>query len=172
MASFETSPETDLGRALFEELLWVHSMIRRDLDIVRRLASESADIPPGKLKGEIRDLKTNGQLWRLKVGCLRYCRFVHSHHNLEDLAFFPVLRDANQALGPVVDKLESDHRKASVLLDDVEAAAEALTAVDDVGSRQGVRDTLTKLAEDLLAHLECEELEAGPTIRRLQKFDY
>jgi hypothetical protein len=32
--------ETEQGRALFEELLWVHGAIRRDLATVEELASE------------------------------------------------------------------------------------------------------------------------------------
>jgi hypothetical protein len=36
-----SGPETDRGRAIFEELLWVHSTIRRDLEIVEQLAATS-----------------------------------------------------------------------------------------------------------------------------------
>jgi Hemerythrin HHE cation binding domain len=34
MTTFEAKPETDRGRAMFESLLWVHSAIRRDLEVV------------------------------------------------------------------------------------------------------------------------------------------
>jgi hypothetical protein len=86
----EEKPETEIGRALYEELLWIHSMIRRDLATVRRLAADVVtSMPALALSAEIKDLKRDGKLWQLKVGCLRYCRFVHSHHNLEDAAFFP-----------------------------------------------------------------------------------
>jgi hypothetical protein len=37
--------ETDRGKAIFEELLWVHSIIRRDLEIVEQLA---ADVSEGR----------------------------------------------------------------------------------------------------------------------------
>jgi hypothetical protein len=73
---------TPQGRALFEELLWVHSVVRRDLDTVEQLARAVADGMPGELlESELRELKTSGPLWQLKVNCLRYCRFVHSHHH-------------------------------------------------------------------------------------------
>jgi hypothetical protein len=170
MDTFEEKPETELGRALYEELLWIHSAIRRDLVTVRRLAADVASsMPAHALSAEIKDLKRDGKLWQLKMGCLRYCRFVHSHHNLEDAAFFPALREANPALNPVVDKLEDDHRKVSDLLDAVEEGADVLTKIDSDAVRRSITDTLTVLAERLLEHLDYEEQNVGPTTRRLQK---
>jgi Hemerythrin HHE cation binding domain len=171
MATFEALPETEVGRALFDELLWVHSMIRRDLGIVERLAADAAsNLPAEKLKDKIKDLKTNGRLWQLKVGCLRYCRFVHSHHNAEDALLFPALRQADPAVDPIVSRLEADHRKVSVLLDAVEDFASALTSVDDGKIRARLVDALKELATHLLEHLDFEELNAGPTLRRLKEF--
>jgi iron-sulfur cluster repair protein YtfE (RIC family) len=169
MTAFEATPETEQGRALFEELIWIHGMIRHDLTVVQQLAvNVISNLSPEEVHAEIARLRTNGPLWQLKVNCLRYCRFVHSHHNLEDAAFFPALRQANPALAPVVDKLEADHRAVSDLLDAVEESADVLTKVDSDAVRRAVADALDALAAELLAHLEYEELNAGPTIRRLQ----
>jgi hypothetical protein len=69
------NPETEQGRALFHELLWVHSVVRRDLETVRRLAAEVVDgLPAKQLNAELDELQTNGPPWQLKVNCLRYCR--------------------------------------------------------------------------------------------------
>src|ERR1700680_522073 len=104
--------ETDQGRALFEELLWVHSFIRRDLAIVEQLAADVAVGLAGEaLQDALSELKTTGPLWRLKVSCLRYCRFVHAHHGAEDVLLFPMLRAADRSIGPVVDRLEAEHRR-------------------------------------------------------------
>ena len=85
-----SSPETDRGRALFEELLWVHSIIRRDLEIVEQLAADVGDGLPGEaVEDALGELKTNGPLWRLKVSCLRYCSHVHAHHGAEDVLLVP-----------------------------------------------------------------------------------
>ncbi len=168
MSTFEDKPETEIGRALYEELLWVHSMIRRDLTTVRQLALDVAmSMPPHEVAEEIKNLKRGGKLWQLKMGCLRYCRFVHSHHNLEDAAFFPSLRAANPAIHTVVDKLEDDHRKVSDLLDAVEEGADILTKIDSDSVRRGIVDTLKVLSERLLEHLDYEELNVGPTLRRM-----
>jgi hypothetical protein len=101
MSEFTEGPETPEGKALFEELLWVHGMVRRDLDTVRRLADEcQAGRPAEELADEIRELETNGPLWRLKVNCLRYCRFVHSHHGAEDALLFGGCVRRTRRLGP------------------------------------------------------------------------
>jgi hypothetical protein len=163
-------PETDRGRAMFNELLWVHSVLRRDLGIVEQLA---ADVHGG-LSGEavqnaLSELKTTGPLWQLKVNCLRYCRFVHAHHGAEDVLLFPSLRALNPSIGPVVDRLEADHRRVSDLLDGIEAAARSLTDTGAAGARLQVTDGLRELHVHLLEHLDYEERNAGPTLRRLDR---
>jgi hypothetical protein len=163
-------PETEQGRALFQELLWVHRILRRDLDTVERLALEVASGMSGSdLEAELRELKTSGPLWQLKVSCLRYCRFVHMHHNAEDVLLFPALRAADPSIAPVVDRLEADHLRVSDLLDAVEAGAQRLT--NGVGdARERVVLGLEELHAHLLEHLDYEELQAGPVMRRLERF--
>jgi hemerythrin-like domain-containing protein len=121
-----------------------------------------------ELEAELRELKTAGPLWQLKVNCLRYCRVVHLHHGLEDAMLFPALREADPDIGPVVDRLEADHRRVSDLLDAVEAAAARLTAADE-DARADVVVTLDALHGHLLEHLDYEELRAGPVLRRLER---
>ena len=163
-----SATESEPANPLFEELLWVHSMIRRDLGIVAALAEAVVDgLEPGEVRDRIEDLKANGPLWQLKVNCLHYCRFVHSHHNLEDAALFPVLRRVNPDLDPVVDKLEADHRQVSVLLDEVEAAAADLTGDDNGEGRARVVVALEALGAALLEHLDFEERSIESTLARM-----
>jgi hypothetical protein len=158
--------ETERGRALFEELLWVHSVIRHDLDVVERLAAEvDGGLAGAAVEDALDELKTTGPLWRLKVNCLRYCHHVHAHHGAEDVLLFPALRAADPSIDPVVDRLEADHVRVSHLLDAVEAAARALTDGDGE-ARLRVVDGLHELRVHLLEHLDYEEAEAGPVIRR------
>jgi hypothetical protein len=154
------------GELLVQELLWVHGMIRRDLQTVEQLANQvRAGAPPEQIRAEIGSLQTNSPLWKLRVNCLYYCRFVHSHHRLEDRMLFPALRRSNPALGPVVDQLEADHRRVSDYLDEVEAAADSLVHQDTADNRRRVVDALNVLAEQLLAHLAYEEEAISPTLR-------
>jgi hemerythrin-like domain-containing protein len=113
-------------------------------------------------------LKSNGMLWRFQVSCLRYCSFVHSHHHAEDVEFFDELEQTNPAVAPVVERLRAEHRAVSDYLDDVEAAARALSKDDSVDARRAVADALDVLKGHLLAHLEYEELNVAGTARRLR----
>lgn len=158
------------GGTLFDELLWVHGMVRKDLQRVRELAAAAAngDASTAEVRDGIAELETNGPLWRLKVNCLHYCSFVHSHHNAEDAMLFPALRAANPDLGPIVDRLETEHRWVSHLLDEVEEAARELSDVSGADAdRARVADALDDLAEHLLDHLQFEEESVAETMREM-----
>jgi hemerythrin-like domain-containing protein len=169
MTELEARPETRRGRAIYDMLLAVHGAIRRDLERVERLAEQALDgLPAEEISQELDEIKRDGMLWHLQIDCLRYCRFVHMHHNAEDREFFPELRETNPALNPVIDRLQGDHRRVSEQLDAVEAAASALAKDEGKAARQGVVDALRDLAEDLLDHLDYEELSIESTVRRLK----
>jgi iron-sulfur cluster repair protein YtfE (RIC family) len=156
---------------LFDELRWVHSMIRRDLGKVAALAEDAAGgAAPAELRERIGELKEESLLWQLRSGCLRYCRFVHSHHGLEDSALFPTLRGVDPAIGAVIDRLESEHREVAVLLDEVEAAAVALDADDGSESRAALVAALGRLGELLLAHLDFEEDSLEPVLAKMSSW--
>jgi len=170
-ANFEANPETDRGRAIYDLLLSVHRKIRRDLDRVEALAAEALEgLPAEELRRQLDEIKRDGMLWRLQVDCLRYCRFVHLHHNAEDGDFFPELREANPAISPVIDRLQADHRRVSHDLDAVEAAANALTHGEGTEARKAVVEALQRLADNLLAHLDYEELSLQPTVVRVREW--
>jgi hypothetical protein len=166
MAEAHGAPSEHPGDHLVQELLWVHGMIRADLEVVRRLAGEVlAGKAPEEVRQEIITLQTRSPLWQLKVNCLYYCGFVHVHHHGEDAHLFPALRRSNPALGPVVDKLEADHRRVADILDEVESGADALVRQDTPAGRDRIVDALNTLAEHLLAHLDYEEKHISPTLR-------
>ena|SRR2546423_2592540 len=171
LKAFEARAETARGQAIYELLLSVHRRIRRDLERVERLAAEAlGGLSAKELREQLDEIKRDSMLWRLQVDCLRYCRFVHLHHNAEDGDFFPELREANPAINSVIDRLQAEHRRVSDDLDAVEAAANALA--DDEGqlARKAVVDTLQGLADNLLAHLDYEELSVRPTVLRIREW--
>ena len=156
------------GEAMVAELKWVHDMIRRDLRTVRQLAADVASgLPASQIRAGVRSLAASGPLWQLKINCLQYCRFVHSHHHAESIMLFPRLRRANPALSPVVDKLEADHLSISGLLDEVGEAAQKLSSGEDPAVRERLIQALQKLSTDLLAHLRYEEENISDTLRAL-----
>ena len=170
MTTLDERPETDRGRAVFQDLLWVHAAIRRDLEIVEGLAAEVEEGLSGEaVQDALKDLRTTGPLWQLKVNCLRYCRFVHSHHRAEDALLLPALRAVDQSMDWVVDRLEADHARVSDLLDAIEDGARALNGTATGTARQWVTEGLQELPSHLLEHLDYEERSAGPAIRRLER---
>jgi len=163
-----TSPESRQkpGGSFVQELLWVHDMIRRDLSAVRRLAADALNgAPPEDLSAEIESLQTKGPLWKLRMNCMHYCRFVHGHHSLEDRALFPALRESNPGLAPVIEKLESDHRAIAVHLDEIAESIGELQWDETASSRRRLSSALDDLSEHLLEHLDYEEKAVTPTLR-------
>ena len=166
---FEDLPETARGRMLHRALLAVHASIRRDLTSVEQLATAVLDgLSADGVREELEALKSDTMLWQFQVSCLRYCSFVHMHHNAEDTLFFDELEETNPAIRPVVDRLRADHRAVSDYLDTVEAAARALSEDDGYEARRAVADALDVLKGHLLAHLDYEELNVATTARRLR----
>ncbi len=153
------------GEYLLHELKAMHNALRHDLTVCRALADQvAAGAAPEHIRAQITSLQTSSPLWKLRANCLYYCRFVHTHHTIEDMALFPALRRANPGLGPVIDKLMADHRQVSSLLDEIEVGAKALLLQDGTTARTRVVDALNDLATDLLAHLAFEEEAIGPTL--------
>ena len=166
---FEDRAETARGRMLYQSLLAVHSLIRSDLTRVERLAAAVLDgLPAEGVHEELEALKSNGVLWQFQVSCLRYCGFVHMHHNAEDREFFDELEETNPAIRPVVERLRAEHRAVSDYLDAVEAAARTLSEDESHDARRAVADALDVLEGHLLAHLDYEEQNIASTARRLR----
>lgn len=167
------NPRNSPGDALVAELRWVHDLIRRDLRTVRQLAAEVASGRPAEeVRAGIRSLAAGGPLWQLKLNCLHYCHFVHSHHGAESIALFPALRRVNPELDPVVDKLEADHLSVSALLGAVETAARELGGAEDPAGRERLALALHNLSEELLAHLSYEEEQISDTLRTLSRWPF
>jgi hypothetical protein len=148
-------------------------MIRRDLATVRGMAADvTAGMPVADVRAGIESLATNGPLWQLRINCMRYCQFVHAHHHGESAEIFPALRRTNPALNPVVDKLEADHRAVADLLDEVQAAAGALSTHEGTDARDRLSRALLALSVDLLTHLEYEEEHISDTLRTWTGWPY
>ena len=169
MSMVEEGATHPRGEALLEELLFIHGMIRQSLDTVAALVEQVTDgAPVGQIRASVNELASTSLVWRLRESCMQYCYFVHLHHNHEDAHWFPALRGANPKLDPVIDRLEADHKLVSEHLDDVDEAARRV--VDDENSRADLAAKLGRLAEHLTAHLDYEETNLGPTLRRLRSW--
>jgi hypothetical protein len=150
---------------MFRELLTIHAMLRRDLSLVRRLADEVRfGLSPEDIITQVRELETNSPFWRLKFGCMHYCRFVHHHHTIEDAAVFPMVRKYDPSLNSVVDRLEEDHLVVHHITERIVAAADRMAADPSDEHRYEVAQGLLALEEHLLSHLAFEEQSLGPLL--------
>jgi hypothetical protein len=156
------------GEALLEELKWIHGIIRGNLKVIQEVIAEIVEgAPADRVRAQIDELAATSLVWRLRVDCMRYCSLVHAHHHAEDVLFFPFLCQVNPALRSVTDKLQADHVAVSDYLDTVEAAAARIAA--DESARQELVRALSELSDHLITHLDYEEANLAPTLRRLKE---
>lgn len=158
--------EAPFGVAVHRQLKLIHQMLRNDLTVCRELAAEvAAGASSAHVAERIAELQSTSPIWNLQVNCLYHCRIVHMHHHGEDVDMFPALRRSNPDLGAVVDRLESDHRAISVLLDNVESLARTLDDRTTSEERDTLVIALRDLATRLLEHLAFEEENIAATMR-------
>jgi Hemerythrin HHE cation binding domain len=158
-----SSTERDEG--MFRELLYIHTMLRRDLLTVGRLAKAARDgLDPASIVSEIHSLETTSPLWQLKFGCMHYCRFVHGHHSLEDAAVFPMVRKHDPSLNSVVDRLEADHLIVHHITERIMEAADRVPGDASGISRFDLATSLADLESHLLEHLAFEEMSLRPLL--------
>lgn len=162
----EEGTPNPMGEQLVDELRWIHGILRDNLRTIRGIVDRiNSGTPAEEIKAEIDEFAATSAIWTLRINCLRYCSLVHAHHQGEDTHFFPGLRRANPDLCPVIDKLEADHVAISDYLDEVEASAKRI--LEDETARVELAGALNALAEHLLTHLDYEETNLNPTLRRL-----
>lgn len=158
--------EAPFGVAVHRQLKLIHQMLRNDLTLCRELAAEvAAGASSAHVADRLAELKADSPIWKLQVNCLYHCRIVHMHHHGEDADMFPALRRSNPELGAVVDRLESDHRAISVLLDNVESLARKVDDSATSSERDALVLALRDLATRLLEHLAFEEENIAATMR-------
>ncbi|MFL5734746.1 MAG: hemerythrin domain-containing protein [Chloroflexia bacterium] len=159
------------GEALLEELKWVHGIIRENLEAILQVAEDITNgAPAGEVQARLDDLASTSVIWRLRVDCMRYCYLVHAHHHGEDALFFPFLCAANPALRAVTDKLQADHIAVSDYLDKVQALSARIA--NEEQARGELAAALRELSDHLLTHLDYEEENLAPTLRRLKEHPY
>jgi hypothetical protein len=158
--------EAPFGVAVHRQLKLIHQMLRNDLTTCRELAADvAAGAPAREVAQRVEDLRANSPIWTLQINCLYHCRVVHMHHGHEDRDMFPALRRSNPDLVGVVDRLESDHRAISTLLDDVEARVKDLDETSTAEIRDSLVLALRDLTTRLLEHLAFEEENIAATMR-------
>lgn len=132
--------------------LSAHHGLRRD---IRLFASAMGRISAGD----------TSRVPALREEWQRYRNTLHGHHQMEDTALFPSIKEQHPELASVIDGLLADHRKIDPMLEEGDKAFAALPdekrpAVRVIGSLGGL----------LHSHLETEETHIVPFLRDAKGF--
>jgi hemerythrin-like domain-containing protein len=144
-------------QAVAQHLVDIHDHLRAELtqllQVIEQVAAGSTGVGQARSLINIMTMRQNN--WTLGAFCESYCRVVTTHHSLEDASVFPHLRRRDAGLGPVLDRLESEHHVIAGVLDDVDRALVGLVSSPD--GMAGLRAAVDLLSDTLVSHLAYEE---------------
>ena len=168
LAEPEGASYSSMQLTTHEHLVAIHDHLRGELERVHGLVDEvrRGVLSVGDARSGVHAMSLRQNNWTLGAYCQSYCGFVNGHHSLEDASVFPHLRQAEPAVGPVLDRLQDEHLVIHGLLDRVDAALVSLVQTGDEATLDAVEEALQSLGDRLLSHLAYEERELrGPLAR-------
>ena len=147
-------------------LVEIHDHLRGELaqvrDLIRQVREGALDV--GAARSAINQMTMRQNAWSVGAYCESYCRVVTIHHTLEDRRVFPDLRASEPMLGPVLDRLSSEHEVIHGLLEAVDGSLVAM--ITDPASMGELTRSVDVLADRLTSHLTYEESQlVGPLNR-------
>ena len=146
--------------AVAQHLVDVHDHLRQELRQVRGIVEQvrAGALSVGVARSAINTMTMRQNNWTLGAYCAAYCRVLTGHHSLEDRGIFPHLRRAEPGLGPVIERLESEHEVIHDLLERLdEALVGVVTADGSAPTLDELAGSLDVLTDALLSHLAYEE---------------
>ncbi|HLK00200.1 MAG TPA: LLM class flavin-dependent oxidoreductase [Streptosporangiaceae bacterium] len=147
------------NRQASAELVAVHNMLRQELSELRELITQvkNGEVSAGHARSELNEMTIRQNNWTMGAYCESYCRVLTQHHGIEDAMLFPRLRSRDGGLGPVLDRLSTEHRAIHQVLDEIDQAlVRYIKDPDSLGELEASVDLLT---DALLSHLSYEERE-------------
>jgi hypothetical protein len=140
-------------------------MYRRSLAQVAEVLERvrSGELSVGDARAAVHALGVHVTFEQLGAFCGQLCRSVEAHHSIEDAHLYPALRAAEEALTPVLDRLDLEHR---VIHDVLTRFDEALVAMvrSGEGALASVDSHFTHLRGLLESHFRYEEEQIGTAL--------
>jgi hemerythrin-like domain-containing protein len=170
-----TGPERNSDRtyspdeqAVGRHLIDVHDMLRGELERLRALVEQVAGgtTNPADVRSYLNRMAIRQNNWTLGTFCETYCGNVARHHTLEDQSVFPHLRQSDERLAAVLDRLGEEHDVIADILERVDRALVGLIAPED-DAMERVRATVDLLTDALSSHFSYEERELTEPLARL-----
>lgn len=140
-------------------------MYRRGLAQVGEVLEQvgSGAIEVGEARAAVNALGVRVSFEQLGAFCGQLCRSVEAHHGIEDLHLYPALRGADEALTPVLDRLDLEHRVIHDVLTRFDAVLVDLARAGDSGL-DTVHAHFAHLRELLESHFRYEEEQIGTAL--------
>jgi len=153
-------------RSAAQHLVDIHDHLRAELEEIRALVERvvTEALSPAAARSHVNVMTMRQHNWSLRAYCQSYCRLLTGHHSLEDMAMLPHLRRVEPGLGPVVDRLEAEHRVIHEVLEELDRAL--VRFVHDAGRGDELRAVVDLLTDTLLSHLSYEEHELVEPLAR------
>ena len=156
-----------VGRAGQQTLLAIHQHLRQELSNLRDVIQEvrGGRTSAAEARSYLNTMTMRQNYWTLGAFCAAYCRVVSVHHAIEDQSLFPDLKQADQSLGPIIERLQHEHEGIARVLGDIDAALVAM--VEDDERLDDAQIAVDHLSDALLAYLKYEEDQLLEPIGRL-----
>jgi alkanesulfonate monooxygenase SsuD/methylene tetrahydromethanopterin reductase-like flavin-dependent oxidoreductase (luciferase family)/hemerythrin-like domain-containing protein len=158
---------SDRGKAVGQQLVNVHDMLRTELTELREILANVRDgaLDANEARSELGEMMLRQNDWTVGAFCSQYCGRVAQHHGVEDQSVFPYLARAEPALAPVIQRLTDEHLVIHDAIQLVDAAL--VREINDAADRDGIQAAIDFLTDALLSHLSYEEREIVEPLARL-----
>lgn len=159
-----SSDEQAAGRHLID----VHDMLRGELERLRSLIEQvdQGTTNASDVRSYLNRMAIRQNNWTLGTFCETYCGNVTRHHTLEDRSVFPHLRQSDDRLAAVLDRLGEEHEVITEILERVDASLVDLVSSEVDGIAQ-VHAAVDLLTDALNSHFSYEERELTEPLARL-----
>ena len=152
---------SDSQRTAGRHLAIIHDHFRDHMRVLRIILEkvENGEASPEELRDQTESLPMLHNLRRFGNLCGQHCQIIEMHHTIEDQALFPILKNKNNSLKLVVDRLVAEHVVVHELLLRLLEASKQLVhdpAPDNLAATRELHEAFEKV---LLSHFGYEEKE-------------
>ena len=147
-------------------LKMIHDHFRDHMNLLRKVLDkvELGEATPEELRDQTEALPMLNNYRRFGNLCGQHCRIIEMHHTIEDQALFPILKQKNNSLKLVVDRLIAEHEIVHELLVRLVDASNLLVRDPVPDNFASARELYESFEGVLLSHLGYEEEEIGDAI--------
>jgi hypothetical protein len=144
----------------------IHDHLREEMKTLGRLIERASagTVSAAEMGEETAQLTMVTNFRRFGTLCGEHCRFVHTHHSLEDAYIFPALGRQGEAFRKIAERLQAEHMVVHELLLRLVDRLRELAREPTRTRFEAAREVYTALERVLLSHLGYEERAMGDAL--------